>query len=65
MVGVLAACGSGTVPAPEAASWLADPDLAGGEPARLTAPAAGLFLERVFYEGDTWPEPLRPPVAVR
>jgi len=22
------------------------------EPARLTAPAAGLFLERVFYESD-------------
>jgi hypothetical protein len=26
-------------------------------PARLTAPASGLFLERVFYEGDRrdWP----------
>ncbi len=65
MVGVLAACGGGAIPVPIAASWLADPEAAGGEPARLTAPAAGLFLERVFYEGDSWPEPLRPPVAVR
>jgi tRNA pseudouridine38-40 synthase len=64
MVGVLAACGTGTVRPPEAASWLDDPGAAGGVPARLTAPAAGLFLERVFYEGDTWPEPLDPPVAV-
>jgi tRNA pseudouridine38-40 synthase len=29
-------------------------------PARLTAPASGLFLERVFYEGDTRDQPLRP-----
>ena len=28
-------------------------------PARLTAPASGLFLERVAYEGDAGPEPLR------
>jgi hypothetical protein len=28
--------------------------MAGGSdgPARLTAPAAGLFLERVYYDGD-------------
>jgi tRNA pseudouridine38-40 synthase len=29
-------------------------------PARLTAPASGLFLERVFYEGDARDLPLRP-----
>ncbi len=29
-------------------------------PARLTAPASGLFLERVFYEGDARGEPARP-----
>ena len=30
------------------------------EPARLAAPAAGLFLERVYYEGDAKLEPLLP-----
>ena len=64
MVGVLAACGTGALRPPDAVSWLEDPEAAAGVPARLTAPAAGLFLERVFYQGDTWPEPLRPPVAV-
>ena len=29
-------------------------------PARLTAPASGLFLERVFYEGDARNLPLEP-----
>ena len=33
-------------------------------PAELTAPASGLFLERVFYEGDARQWPLRPAVAV-
>jgi tRNA pseudouridine38-40 synthase len=31
-------------------------------PARFTAPAAGLFLERVFYEGDPRDRPLIPAV---
>jgi len=33
-------------------------------PAELTAPASGLFLERVFYEGDARQWPLHPAVAV-
>jgi tRNA pseudouridine38-40 synthase len=33
-------------------------------PARLTAPASGLFLERVFYEGDSRRFPLRPAIPV-
>ena len=33
-------------------------------PAELTAPASGLFLERVFYEGDGRQWPLCPAVAV-
>ncbi len=33
-------------------------------PARLTAPASGLFLERVFYEGDVRSIPLAPAVPV-
>jgi tRNA pseudouridine38-40 synthase len=65
MVGVVAACGAGTVAPARASAWLDDPGSAAGEPARLTAPAAGLFLERVFYDGDDWPEPLRPPVGIR
>jgi hypothetical protein len=28
-------------------------------PARLTAPASGLFLERVYYEGDRRDVPIR------
>jgi hypothetical protein len=33
-------------------------------PARLTAPASGLFLERVFYEGDVREFPLEPAAGV-
>lgn len=33
-------------------------------PAELTAPASGLFLERVFYEGDPRTLPLQPALAV-
>ncbi len=32
-------------------------------PARLTAPASGLFLECVFYPGDERDAPLRPAVG--
>jgi hypothetical protein len=31
-------------------------------PARVTAPASGLFLERVFYAGDRRDYPLVPPL---
>jgi tRNA pseudouridine38-40 synthase len=49
IVGVLVAVGRGDMAPSEVRSLLAgDSDL----PARLTAPASGLFLERVFYEGD-------------
>jgi tRNA pseudouridine38-40 synthase len=54
VVGVLVEVGKGNLqPA-------AVPDLLTGHsdlPARLTAPASGLFLERVFYEPppDDWP----------
>jgi tRNA pseudouridine38-40 synthase len=34
-------------------------------PGRLTAPASGLFLERVFYKGDPQALPLRAAVSVR
>ncbi|MDP1572315.1 MAG: tRNA pseudouridine(38-40) synthase TruA [Vicinamibacterales bacterium] len=61
MVGVLVEIGKGGLP-PEAIAGL----LAGDSdvPARLTAPASGLFLERVCYEGDPWPVPVAPAVPV-
>jgi tRNA pseudouridine38-40 synthase len=49
IVGVLVAVGRGELPATDVPALLAgDSEL----PARLTAPASGLFLERVFYEGE-------------
>jgi tRNA pseudouridine38-40 synthase len=36
-----------------------------GEVARLTAPASGLFLERVYYEGDSRDAPVRPTITLR
>ncbi len=66
MVGVLVAAGTGALPPQRIDDWLTSPGSAGGDaPATLTAPAAGLFLERVFYGGETWPEPLRPPIGLR
>jgi len=40
------------------------PPQQGPTPAELTAPSSGLFLERVFYEGDGRQWPLRPAVPV-
>ena len=49
VVGVLVEIGRGGLEASAAAEWLRS---ASGAPARLTAPASGLFLERVYYQGD-------------
>lgn len=49
LVGVVAAVGRGELPAERGAAFLNETSEA---PARLTAPASGLFLERVFYKGD-------------
>ncbi|HEY8535994.1 MAG TPA: tRNA pseudouridine(38-40) synthase TruA, partial [Vicinamibacterales bacterium] len=54
MVGVLAAIGRGELEPGAVPRLLASP---GGLPARLTAPASGLFLARVLYPGDP-PTPL-------
>ena len=55
MVGVLVAVGTGD----------ADPaDIWSVDAAPLTAPASGLFLERVFYAGDERQFPLRPAIPV-
>jgi tRNA pseudouridine38-40 synthase len=61
MVGVLVEIGRGGLPASRVESFL---DERSATPARLTAPASGLFLERVFYEGDTRDLPLVPAFAV-
>lgn len=49
LVGVLVEVGRGGLTAEAAAALLTRPSPL---PARLTAPASGLFLERVFYPGD-------------
>lgn len=61
MVGVLVAIGRGSLPSTAVDDFLARPS---STPAQLTAPASGLFLERVFYEGDRRDEPLHPIVPV-
>jgi tRNA pseudouridine38-40 synthase len=61
LVGVLAAAGRGDLRDSDVPGLLAGPsDL----PARLTAPAAGLFLERVYYAGDRRDAPVRAPVHI-
>ena len=67
MVGVLAAVGKGGMPVGDVGRLLAageSPDSPVQTPAELTAPASGLFLERVFYEGDPRTLPLQPALAV-
>ena len=61
LVGVLVAVGRGDLVVPDAVAMLSE---ASDLPARLTAPAAGLFLERVYYEGDRRDLPVRPPVRL-
>jgi tRNA pseudouridine38-40 synthase len=57
MVGVLAGVGRGELAPRDAMSAHIDV-------AALTAPAAGLFLEGVYYKGDAGPGPLRPVLTV-
>ena len=56
VVGVLAEVGRGTLGPRKVEGFLAEES---DEPARLTAPPSGLFLERVFYAGDRQDWPLR------
>lgn len=56
MVGVLVEVGKGNVDPNDV--WTVDA-------ARVTAPASGLFLERVFYDGDPRQHPLQPAASVR
>ena len=61
LVGVLVEVGRGGLTPEQASAMLAQKSDA---PARLTAPASGLFLERVYYEGDRRDLPVRPPVVL-
>ena len=66
IVGVLAAVGRGEM-TPEHAGQYLNPregDSSGVTPAALTAPAAGLFLEKVLYAGDGGPGPIRAVIAI-
>src|SRR3954469_17217833 len=56
IVGVLVEIGRGGLPVDAVATMLAKGSEA---PARLTAPASGLFLDKVFYKGDALDLPVR------
>ena len=56
MVGVMVDVGIGGTTVDKAASFLREHS---NIPAKLTAPASGLFLERVYYRGETRRPPLR------
>ena len=56
LVGVLVEIGRGRLEASAAASFLAD---ASNQPARLTAPASGLFLDHVYYGNEPRESELR------
>jgi tRNA pseudouridine38-40 synthase len=55
LVGVLVAVGKGELSEQDAAGFL---EAKSALPARLTAPASGLFLERVYYPGDSRDQPV-------
>ena len=61
LVGVLVAVGTGEMAPPDAAGVF---DADSKTVAPLTAPAAGLFLERVYYPGDPRDAPLRGAVRI-
>ena len=61
LVGVLVEVGRGGLSSSEAIGMLTE---GSAMPARLTAPASGLFLERVYYKGDPRDLPVQSPVIV-
>ena len=62
IVGVLVEIGRGRLEPAAAASLLG---ASSGEPARLTAPPSGLFLDRVYYRGDARDKALSPATLLR
>ena len=61
MVGVLVEIGRGGLPVAQIDRFLREPS---ATPAKLTAPSSGLFLEHVFYEGESRDLPLAAAVPV-
>ena len=61
VVGVLAEVGRGALSMGDVSRFLNEYS---DVPAQLTAPPSGLFLERVFYEGEPRELPLRPVLSV-
>jgi tRNA pseudouridine38-40 synthase len=65
IVGVLVAAGRGELRASDAAALLVStPRTISPTPAELTAPAAGLFLEGVYYRKSEGPPPLKALVTI-
>ena len=66
IVGVLAAVGRGAMTMAQVDALIQGRGLPGADvtPASLTAPAAGLFLEGVYYEGDVGPGTLKPMIPI-
>jgi tRNA pseudouridine38-40 synthase len=62
IVGVLVEVGGGNMTAGDAAALLSS---SSGTPARLTAPASGLFLDRVYYAGDLRHAEVQPATPLR
>jgi tRNA pseudouridine38-40 synthase len=67
IVGVLVAVGRGDMTASQADALIHGREVSGPDatPAALTAPAAGLFLEGVYYEGDAGPGELKAVTEIR
>lgn len=61
LVGVLVEVGRGTLTLNAAAAFLTTPSPL---PAQVTAPASGLFLERVYYPGDRRDQPVQSAVVL-
>jgi tRNA pseudouridine38-40 synthase len=61
LVGVMVEVGRGAMSVDQARRLLSE---SSGLPAKLTAPAAGLFLERVYYPGDPRDLPVTPAVVL-
>ena len=62
MVGVVAEVGKGKMSAAEVMAMMKERS---DVPARLTAPPSGLFLEGVYYKGDSLPRGLDPVLVLR
>ena len=61
MVGVLAEVGRGNLTVEQAKSFL---ERSSDQPAKLTAPPSGLFLERIYYKGDRKLETMEPVMRI-